>query len=97
MDNRHRAPPHNRSLPSIQIRPATLGDASLLRLLVCKFAEHENLRHELESTPNAFACHILGKAPMAFTLLVYFRGIPAGFAVWHLIYLTLRKELLPAT
>ena len=72
----------------ITIRPATKGDASLLRELIHALAEYEHLEHETIITEDDVLRDGFGPQPKFRTLIAEWNGEPAGYAVFFEFYST---------
>lgn len=67
---------------TVQIRPATPDDVSILFDLVTALAEYEKLSHEVTGTPEALAQSLFGPQPFAEAILATVGEKPAGFALY---------------
>lgn len=75
---------------SLLIRQAVLGDEHLVFDYICKLADYEKLRHEVEATVGDIREGLFGATPYAFCDLAYWNDKPAGFALWFYNYSTFR-------
>jgi diamine N-acetyltransferase len=75
---------------SLLIRPARPADSALIFALVCELADYENLRGEVDATPEGIAASLFAPAPRLFCAIAEWEGEPAGFAVWFLNFSTFR-------
>jgi GNAT superfamily N-acetyltransferase len=75
---------------SLLIRQAVIGDEQLVLDYVCKLADYESLRHEVEATVADIRESLFGATPRAVCDLAFWNGEPAGFALWFYNYSTFR-------
>ncbi|MBI3705811.1 MAG: GNAT family N-acetyltransferase [Rhizobiales bacterium] len=75
---------------SLVIRAARPDDSALIHALVCELADYENLRGEMDATPEAIAAALFAPQPRLFCEIAEWNGEPAGFSVWFLNYSTFR-------
>jgi diamine N-acetyltransferase len=75
---------------TLAIRSAEPSDAALVFALVCELADYEQLRHEVDATPEDIAAALFAPQPRLNCDLAEWDGEPAGFAVWFLNFSTFR-------
>lgn len=68
---------------SLALRPAAPGHAPLVHAFVCELADYEDLRHEVQATPEGLDAALFGPAPRLFCEIAEWDGQPAGFALWY--------------
>ncbi len=74
----------------LQLRKAVEGDVSLIADFIRKLAEYERLSHKLVSTEESLRDALFGPRPVIETILAYYGGEPAGFALYFETYSTFR-------
>ena len=67
---------------NLEIRHAVLGDEQLICEYVRKLADYEKLLHEVEATEADIREALFGLTPRAYCDLAFWKGEPAGFALW---------------
>src|SRR5262245_16210774 len=72
----------------IEIRGALESDIPLLLQLIRELAEYERLLHDVRATVESLRETLFGPKRYAETLLAFFDGEPAGFAVYFFTYST---------
>ncbi|MCC6586736.1 MAG: GNAT family N-acetyltransferase [Bryobacterales bacterium] len=75
-------------MPTIEIRPATAADTSLVLEMIKGLAEYERLLDEVEATEDRVRQTLFGPDPSAETILACDGGTCAGFAVFFRTYST---------
>lgn len=75
---------------TLAIRSAEPSDAALVFALVCELADYEQLRHEVDATPEDIAAALFAPQPRLNCDLAEWDGEPAGFAAWFLNFSTFR-------
>jgi GNAT superfamily N-acetyltransferase len=75
---------------NLVIRQAAPGDEQLVFDYVCKLADYESLRHEVEATVADIRESLFGATPRAVCDLAFWNDEPAGFALWFYNYSTFR-------
>ena len=74
----------------LQLRKAVEGDVALIADFIRKLAEYERLSHKLVSTEEDLRDALFGPRPVIETILAYYVGEPAGFALYFETYSTFR-------
>jgi GNAT superfamily N-acetyltransferase len=77
---------------SLQIRKAVEEDVPLIHSFICKLAEYERMSHKVVSTEEHLRDALFGPRPLIETLLAYWDGEPAGFALYFETYSTFRGK-----
>src|SRR5438309_10914938 len=67
---------------AIEIRPAEVGNVSLILQLIGELADFEKLRHEMVATEASLTHALFGPRPAAEAIVAYCAGEPAGFALF---------------
>jgi GNAT superfamily N-acetyltransferase len=67
---------------SLRIRPALVGEASLVLAFVRELAAYEKLSHEVDADEAMIEAALFGPHPSAFCDLAEWDGEPVGFALW---------------
>jgi GNAT superfamily N-acetyltransferase len=75
---------------TLLIRQAVPGEEQIVFDFICKLADYENLRHEVEATVADIGESLFGATPRAYCDLAFSDGNPAGFALWFYNYSTFR-------
>jgi GNAT superfamily N-acetyltransferase len=75
---------------SLLIREAVPGDEQVVFEYICKLADYESLRHEVSATVGDIGKSLFGPSPRAYCDLAFWKGEPAGFALWFYNYSTFR-------
>jgi GNAT superfamily N-acetyltransferase len=75
--------PHN-----FEIKPATEDDAPLILSFIKKLAVYEKLAHEVTATEDILRETLFGERRYAEVVIGYYRGEPAGFALFFHNYST---------
>ena len=75
---------------SLLIRQAARGEEQIVFDYICKLADYESLRHEVEATVDDIRESLFGITPRAVCDLAFWNGEPAGFALWFYNYSTFR-------
>jgi GNAT superfamily N-acetyltransferase len=70
------------SAPQVSIRPAQIGDCSLILEFVRELAEYERLLERVTATVEDFERQLFGSRPAAEVLIVEAEGVPVGFALF---------------
>ena len=65
---------------SLLIRQAARGEEQIVFDYICKLADYESLRHEVEATVDDIRESLFGVTPRAVCDLAFWNGEPAGFA-----------------
>ena len=65
-----------------RIEQATIEDVPLILDFIKDLAEYENLLHEVVATEEMLRENLFGENPFAKTLIAYYKGEPAGFALF---------------
>ena len=68
--------------PDFRIEQATIEDVPLILSFIKDLAEYEKLLHEIVVTEDILRKNLFGENPVARALLAYYRGAPAGFAIY---------------
>ncbi|MEM8544307.1 MAG: GNAT family N-acetyltransferase [Cyanobacteria bacterium P01_H01_bin.119] len=71
-----------RSPQTVDIRPATPADVSIMYALVQELATYEKLSHEVTGTPEALRENLFGDRPYAEAVVARAEGAVAGFALF---------------
>lgn len=75
-------------MSSIEIRPATAGDVTVVLDLIKGLAEYERLLDEVQATEERIRQTLFGPDPSAEVALAYDEEVCAGFAVFFRTYST---------
>ncbi len=75
---------------SLLIREAVPGEEQVVFDFICKLADYEKLRHEVQATAADIGGSLFGTPPRAHCDLALWDGKPAGFALWFYNYSTFR-------
>ena|SRR5687768_6703615 len=75
---------------SLNIRPATQADVSLVLAFIRELADYEKLLHEVEATEADVRRDLFGENPRCFCDIAEQAGEPVGFALWFYNYSTFR-------
>lgn len=75
---------------SLHIREAVPGEEQIVFDFICKLADYEKLRHEVQATAADIGESLFGTAPKVHCDLALWDGKPAGFALWFYNYSTFR-------
>lgn len=75
---------------SLIIRQAVRGEEQIVFDYICKLADYEDLRHEVEATLADIRESLFGVTPRVFCDLAFWNGESAGFALWFYNYSTFR-------
>lgn len=75
---------------SLHIREAVPGEEQIVFNFICKLADYEQLRHEVQATAADIGESLFGTAPKVHCDLALWDGKPAGFALWFYNYSTFR-------
>ena len=75
---------------TLSIRAAQPGDEGLVFEFIGKLAEYEKLSHEVVATQSDIADALFGNAPRCVCDLAFWKGEPAGFALWFYNFSTFR-------
>jgi GNAT superfamily N-acetyltransferase len=67
---------------SVDIRPATEGDAALILELIRKLAEYGDISDEVSATEQDVRAALFGPRPVAEAILAFVGAEPAGFALY---------------
>ncbi|WP_343699345.1 GNAT family N-acetyltransferase [Caulobacter sp.] len=73
---------------SVNVRPATPADASLIHQFIRDLAEYEKLLDAVEASEADTAAALFGDNPRAFADIAEIDGQPVGFALWFYNYST---------
>ncbi|RKY53335.1 MAG: GNAT family N-acetyltransferase [Candidatus Neomarinimicrobiota bacterium] len=65
-----------------EIRPATVGDVSLILSFIRQLAEYEQALNEVVATEYILRESLFGKHPCAEVIIGYFNSVPVSFAVY---------------
>ena len=76
--------------PSLLIRRATEADLPLIHSFICKLAEYERMSDRVVSNEESLRDAMFGPKPVIETILAYWDGTPAGFALYFDTYSTFR-------
>jgi len=74
----------------LSIRPATINDVALLRMLICELADYEKALDKVLNTEVDLARDGFGPQPKFRALLAYWGQEPAGYALFFDFYSTWR-------
>ena len=74
----------------LEIRLAQRADAALILDFIRKLAEYERLLHAVVATEGDVIRDLFGENPRVFCDLAFWKGAPAGFALWFHNYSTFR-------
>lgn len=77
----------------LSIRPATIGDASLLNSLIHELAEYEHLAHEASVTAEALGRDGFGANPKFRAVIAEWQGQPVGYALFFDFYSTFQGRV----
>jgi GNAT superfamily N-acetyltransferase len=66
----------------LSLRPATEADVPLILEFIRGIAEYEKLSHEVKATEADLRDSLFGARPVAECILAFWKGTPAGFAVY---------------
>ncbi len=77
---------------SIAIRLAEPGDTALVFDFIRKLADYEKLVHEVVATEADIRDALFGASPRCVCDLAYWKGKPAGFALWFYNFSTFRGK-----
>lgn len=72
----------------ITIRPATVGDVSLIKNFIYALAEFEKLSHECIVQEQDLIATLFGKEPQAKVNIAFVEGVAAGFCLYFYNYST---------
>lgn len=72
----------------IRTRQAQVEDFELVADFICKLADYERLRHEVQFDPGTLRRHLFGERPAAEVLIGEVDGAPAGFALYFQTFST---------
>lgn len=75
---------------TLLIRQAVPGEEQIVFDFICKLADYEELRHEVQATVADIRENLFGATPRAHCDLAFWNGEPAGFALWFYNYSTFR-------
>ena len=75
---------------SVAIRAARPADRALIFALALELADHQDLRHDFDVTPEGLAATLFAPEPRVHCDIAEWNGEPAGFALWFLHYSTFR-------
>ena len=73
---------------SLEIREARPGEEGLVFGFIRKLAEYEKLAHEVTATEEDIRQSLFGPSPRCSCDLAFWKGEPAGFALWFYNYST---------
>ena len=76
------------SLPTLNIRAATVNDLSLILSFIRGLAEYEKLSHEVLATEEDLKKSLFGDRPVAYVIIGEIEGVPSGFALYFYNYST---------
>ena len=68
--------------PDFIIELAAIEDVPLILSFITELAEYEKLLHEVVVTEDILRKNLFGENPVAKALLAYYKGAPAGFALY---------------
>ncbi len=68
--------------PDFNIKQAAIEDVPLILSFIKDLAEYEKLLHEVVVTEDILRKNLFGENPVAKALLAYYKGAPAGFALF---------------
>ena len=68
--------------PDFNIKQAAIEDVPLILSSIKDLAEYEKLLHEVVVTEDILRKNLFGENPVAKALLAYYKGAPAGFALF---------------
>lgn len=69
-------------IPGFTLRPAEAGDVALVLYFIKELAAYEKLSHQVVATEAALRDALFGARPMAETVLGFYHGEPACFALF---------------
>lgn len=75
-------------MDKIEIRPAAVGDASIIVNLIRELAEYEKLLPEMIATESDIKQNLFCDRPSVFSLIAEVGGVPVGFALYFLSFST---------
>ena len=73
---------------SITIEHATEQDVPLVLAFIRELGDYERLGHEVVATETDLRAHLFGRDRMAYALIAYAEGAPAGFALYFFNFST---------
>ncbi|HBO21899.1 MAG TPA: GNAT family N-acetyltransferase [Providencia sp.] len=73
---------------NIEIKPATLENATLILEMIIELADYEKARHEVKATVADIENSLFGPNSKTEALMCYVDGKPAGYAVFFTSYST---------
>lgn len=73
---------------NIEIKPATLENATLILEMIIELADYEKARHEVKATVTDIENSLFGPNSKTEALMCYVDGKPAGYAVFFTSYST---------
>jgi len=74
--------------PAVDIRPATVGDVTLILRFIKELAAYERAEQEVVATESTLRSSLFGKGAQAHALICRVAGVDAGFAVYFFNYST---------
>ncbi|WBY03128.1 GNAT family N-acetyltransferase [Ramlibacter tataouinensis] len=76
------------SLPPIDVRPASVGDVSLILRFIKELAAYERAEQQVVATEASLRASLFGEGARAHALICRVAGADAGFAVYFFNYST---------
>ena len=76
------------TMSRVLIRAANVADVPLILEFIRDLADYEKLLHEVEATAAQLSATLFGAAPVAYCVLAFVDGAPAGFALYFFSYST---------